>query len=558
VFFLVRSVLAGFLIGLAWRADFFSLLGLVGLGLFLYEQLRHSRFWACAVNAQIVGYFAFLTANGWMQWTVDSVVELSTTKSLLVVHGVHMLHGGSLLLFAVVWWCFRRSSSHGWLLGPLVWLVQEAIYPGMYPMRQGCLLLQIDPLLQISAITGVAGVTLQAFLIASLIPLGFRYFGGNVNLATEAEDSPRLDTMRLPNARTSGVVCAVVLLLTAINFGWGTMHIAHVNRAIAADAAGNETLSVVVLQNKTDYATHHVDMLKRSREHGQGCELMIWPECSIGQYHQSLNGFDDELEVLLNAVGVDARFQPWPKPDCHLLAGGYSWTGDAAKQQIDKKYVSAYLFDKAETVVGRHDKVQLMPGGEFIPGEAWFPWLTDWLGEDGDAEDSGDGNQTQFDPHTVPLTRGSDPRPVGSVNGVSIGAMLCCEDMYPEIARRLTNHGANLLVCLANGMSFNSEVGLRQHFNIGRFRAIENNRYFVRCGSKGVSCLISPTGQILKELPCLTEGTLNLEIPTGNREGTIYSMFGDALSIAAALFLVGFALVSALSPWLRRKNPERM
>ena len=562
MFFLARSVFAGFLFGLGWRIDSFALLGIVGMGLFLHEQLRQSRFLACAVNAILVGYIGFLTANGWMQWTVDSVVELSDFKSTLVVHGIHLLHGGSMLLFAMVWWFFRRISIYGWLLGPAIWLAQEAIYPGMYPMRQGCLLLQIQPLTQIAAIVGVAGVTLQAFLLASLIPLSFRYLGFDLpsQCADKSKESACPSSMLVPTAKASKFAGFAVLFLTAINFGWGSIRINQIDQAIAADPSKNDTLSLTVLQGPTEYATYHRDILKRSREHAEGSDLIIWPECSIGQYHQSLNCFDNELQVLLNSVGVDDRFQPWPKPECHLLAGGYSWTGDAAKRQVDQKYVSAYLFDKTETVVGRHDKVELMPGGEFIPGEAWFPWLTDWLGETDESEEEfGAGYQVRVDPSTIPLSRGSVAKPIGSVGGVSIGAMLCCEDMHPSVARQLTNQGADLFVCLANGMSFHSEVGLRQHFNIGRFRAIENNRYFVRCGSTGVTCLVSPTGQIVKSLPCLTEGTLHLEIPTAKREDTIYSSLGDALSISAGTLLAGFAIILGvchLLPGSRSKQSQ--
>ena len=540
MFFLARSVLIGFLFGLGWRIDSFALLSLIGMGLFLHEQLKHSRFLTCASNAILVGYFGFLTANGWMQWTVDSVVQLSDFKSLLVVHGIHLLHGGSFLLFATVWWCCRKISPYGWLLCPAIWLVQEAIYPAMFPMRQGCLLLQLQPMTQISAIAGVAAVTLQAVMLASLIPLGLRFIHGGRTRSNGVADSGPSCPTQLPTANTAKIASLAVLLMTALNFGWGSLRISQLNQAIDTEIAKADNVNIALLQGPTEYATYHQDIMKRSRQQAQNSDLIIWPECSIGQYHQSLNCFDDELKVLLNSVGVDDRFQPWPKPDCHLLAGGYSWTGDATKRKIDQKYVSAYLIDKSETVVGRHDKVQLMPGGEFIPGKAWFPWLTDWLGQGNVQEEYGAGYQVRVDPSAVPLSRGLAAKPVGSVGGLSIGAMLCCEDMHPKIARQLTNQGADLLVCLANGMSFDSESALRQHFNISRFRAIENNRYFIRCGSTGVSCLISPTGQIVSVLPCESEGTLNLEIPTGKRERTIYSSIGDSLSIASGIVLACF------------------
>ena len=177
----------------------------------------------------------------------------------------------------------------------------------------------------------------------------------------------------------------------------------------------------------------------------------------------------------MNAFGMGYRFQPFPDPQCYLLAAGYSWTRQPGQRKFDSKYVSAYLFDPQEQMVGRHDKIELMPGGEYVPGRNLVSWLSPtWATKMIRKRSPCPGERKQN--RSAPLMN------------LPLRVMLCCEDMFPSIARDMTNRGADILVCLANGMCFNSEVVLQQHFAISRFRAIENNRYFLRCGSFGVSC----------------------------------------------------------------------
>ena len=194
---------------------------------------------------------------------------------------------------------------------------------------------------------------------------------------------------------------------------------------------------------------------------------------------------------------------------------------------MESKFVSAFLVDPDEKVIGLHDKVELMAGGEYIPGDYFFPSLSNLLVDDEEL----DG---------IALSRGAVAKPIGEVGKTSIGVMLCCEDMYPQLSRDMTNRGADLLVCLANGMCFDSEIALRQHFAIARFRVIENNRYFIRCGSHGVSGLITPTGRLLNSASCFEQADLQVAVPVEDRPLTVFTRFGDTLTMASYVLLIGF------------------
>jgi len=371
---------------------------------------------------------------------------------------------------------------------------------------------------------------LQVFAIASLLPLTYLSWDSARNA-----DGPQKNRLYKR--------CMIVVLIgTLINLGWGSYRVYQIQQQ-AADFSGDH-LNVGVLQGDTEYAGSNESFAKRSRELTR-CDLILWPECSFGKYQQDLVDFSDETEVLKKSTGIGYQFRPLPDPNSYLLGGGYSWTprndpeaqaafqekyGFPKKPEIDQKYVSAFLLDPKEQLVGRHDKIELMAGGEYVPFAGVFPWLDDWL-----VEEATDG---------VLLSRGQKAMPIGDVNGVSVAALLCCEDMYPRLSSEMSRQGADLIVCLTNGMSFNSGIALQQHFNIGRFRAVENNRYFIRCGSHGISGIIMPDGSVQQTAPCFQEQELRLQVPRQKRTATWFSRFGDTLTPASYFMLLGMMILN--------------
>ena len=494
--FFLLSISPGLLTGYAWYDLAWGWLGVVGIGIFFLNQILYSGLLVRCFSAAITGYVGFWVATPWMSWTVGGLLEASPTQTFFIVHGIHLFHGGIFVLAAVILWILSRFVANRILYAPLVWLCCEAVYPLLLPMKQGCLLLEYEPLIQIASIFGGAGATLQLVLLATAIPLSAMLALGITSTAPSR-----------PNSRRPAIIgLAVIVVFTATNALWGSFRTAQ----LSAIAEGSATIPVAIIQGETEHAQAHASLKERSRKYSGDNTLVLWPECSVGKYSQSLTDFSDRKTVANLSVGTGFKFQPLPNPQCYLLAAGYSWTPQGPRGEpvanefgfkkrppwkLAEKFVSAFLISPDEKLAGRHDKQALMPGGEYTPGEKWCPPLARWLAsltESTDPEDSA--------PDDIQLSRGRSSAPIGEVNGVSIGVLLCCEDMAPEISRQLVRQGADVLVTLANGMSFNSEVALKQHLAISQFRAVENNRYFIRCSSNGVSCLVSPTGKILNAL----------------------------------------------------------
>jgi apolipoprotein N-acyltransferase len=540
---LAASAFGGGLIGLSWHESQVPLIGLAGifgLALILYTQLKARSIGLAIFSALVAGYVSFCISETWIASTAQSLTESSPVWSAVIGHGVHLWHGGLFVLFAIAYWPLRRSLNNGWMLAPAVWVACESVYPMLYPAKQGSLILDVTCLAQCTSLTGVAGASFQVILIALTIASFILWleqcFTNNRGHIESAGD-------RLPAAVSASYLkinawgWLVLLIPTIANglFGsiqsrkYSTQTSPSFSFAQGDDLASSQprlnrivdekTLKLTLLQTDTEYATFHLDLMKLSKIHATGSDLLVWPECSVGKYNQQLTDFTSEQNVYENATQMGYRFRPLPDPPCSLLAGGYSWQKLPGQQQIQSMCVSAFLFDVKEQLLGRHDKIELMAGGEYRPIESFSPELANMIfGAVDDLEK----------PKLRPGTKAS---PVGSVNQVPIGAMLCCEDMYSDISRELVRNGAQVLICMANGMAFDQEAPLRQHFNIARFRAIENNRYFVRCGSHGVTCLVSPTGQVIGEAPCFETAIANLSIPVAQpRSMTFFSRYGDWLT----------------------------
>ena len=539
--FLFYSILAGALVGVGWVWPSLSLLGIAGLAFFLHGQILQPKLRWRFFHGLVTGYIAFAVANFWMVWTIENTVALTSLQATLFAQAIHLFHGGVFACFAFVGWFAEKKIPHGWLLWPALFALVEMLWPSLYPARQGCLLFSISPLVQVVSIFGISAATFQLVAISGLFPLGLRYFFGG----PEHQPSGR---------RHALLAMSAIVIMTGCNFGWGYWRCSEIEQA-ERDYVGDK-LSILALQNETSYATYHVDLVAHSREASEDCDLIVWPECSLGHFDKSLTSFSDwkKLSKLSYGYGSVSK-RPLPKPKRHLLAAGYSSVRKSESEvvtlaalneeppepKIESKYVTAYLISPEEEILGVHDKVELMAGGEYMPAEWLVTPVSRWLAaleaEDGLGESEADKFEQEepaFDPSTYPLSRGNETGPIGTIEGVSVGTMLCCEDMYSHVSREETKNGADVLICLANGICFNDQAALEQHYMIGRFRALENNRYLLRCGSVGVSALLNPAGNEVDKLDCFENSQMNIDIPCRQRELSLFTVWGEWPLYAAA------------------------
>ena len=211
-------------------------------------------------------------------------------------------------------------------------------------------------------------------------------------------------------------------------------------------------------------------------------------------------------------------------------------------------YNSAYLLDTKAKIIGRYDKMHLVPFGEYIPLARWpvLSGLTPYA-----ADDPG-------------YAHGDAAQPLLKWNGVSFGVLICYEDIFAELGRRAASRGADFLVNLSSESWFAGTAEVPQHFRIARFRAVETRLPLVRCCNVGVTAVVDPAGRTVSVLegsdsPEGASGVLRAGVPLADpARSSPYVFLGDAFAWAcavAAVALVAFARRST-PPEVKPETPD--
>lgn len=129
---------------------------------------------------------------------------------------------------------------------------------------------------------------------------------------------------------------------------------------------------------------------------------------------------------------------------------------------------------------------------------------------------------------------------VSSDNISRTAPVVCYESVYGEYVGEYVKNGANFISIITNDGWWGDTPGYKQHLKYGRLRAIETRRWIARSANTGVSCFISPMGEIQQATQYWKPAVISQPI-TLNNELTFYTRFGDY--IARAAFCISIALL---------------
>jgi apolipoprotein N-acyltransferase len=186
---------------------------------------------------------------------------------------------------------------------------------------------------------------------------------------------------------------------------------------------------------------------------------------------------------------------------------------------------SAVSWDGNRLGAVTYDKLKPVPMGEYFPFENTSAGRAVWTQVFALF-------RLRFDPPPI----GQSTRPL-SLNGVLYGTYICYDSIFSWVARQQALNGAQVLVNISND-GWYTGWGVRQHFQMGRMRAIETRRWVIRSVNEGVAAVIDDLGRPVVVLDS-GEGTLHAryKLLTG---ASIYMRVGDvpALLLALSLLLV--------------------
>ncbi len=205
--------------------------------------------------------------------------------------------------------------------------------------------------------------------------------------------------------------------------------------------------------------------------------------------------------------------------------------GSVDRDEKNKLWNTAVLFNREGGLAGRYDKTLLVPFGEFFP-------LRRFLGPVFAAYGAGDDD---FQHGTLPGVVTVDS---GAGGPVKVGVLICYESGYGRLAAANIRNGAQALALLTSDQAFGTSAGPYQHADFSVLRAVETRRYLVRAASTGVSEIVDPWGRIPESLGINKRGYLTGDIRLRN-DRTLYARWGDWFLGACLVFVAGTVLVLA-------------
>jgi len=452
------------------------------------------------------GFAFFLIGVHWIALLSDVAITVPWLKYPAWVAAAAYLSLFPAVTTAIAGWLVRRTRVPLAFVFPLALLAVEELrasgelgFPWFQP---GYSQHAYAPLLQMASLGSVSLVTLW---LVVLNVLAWRALAGTARLR-------------------AGLGAALLLLLP---WFWGLRVLD------AAPSAAAEPVTVALVQGNIPgemkwSGRHQREILGRflslsTEAAGRTPRptLLVWPETATGTYLARQPGELAAVAAFVQRTGLP------------VFSGMPDWRFGA---DDSVEYLNAAALIGSTGVRGRfYAKRHLVPFGERMPFQAWFPALGDiQLG------------QAEWTPGTGTVLF---PSPAGPFS-----CLVCFESIFPDLARDDVRRGARWLVNITNDEWFGNSAALYQHAAMAPFRAVENHVPLARCANTGLTMIIDAHGRVTRRLPVWTAAVLTGPLsPPGLP--TPYTRIGDWPGILAGLATALLAIVAALRALTGRRAP---
>jgi apolipoprotein N-acyltransferase len=416
----------------------------------------------------------------------------------------------------------RRSRGAGFIVFPAAWTVFDWLrslgflgYPwGMLGASQ----YSVIPVIQISSLTGVWGVTFLLVLCNSVIA----WYGG---LSAGA--------LAVRRGAAPAVGLAAVLAFTLCWAGGNALIDA------GTSSAGVKSVRLALIQQnddprKNDYRLVF-DTLRSLTDRALASEpdLVVWSETAFVPNIRRWSREDPSVYPLAALVRDFLAYQK--KIGKWLLTGNDDYSlvmQDGTEERQD--YNGAVLFSPQGTRVETYHKIHLVPFTEYFPFKKQLPGIYRLL--------------LSFDAY---LWEPGDRRVVFRHPLFAFSTPICFEDVFPDDVRRFVREGAQVILNLSNDYWSLTEAEGMQHAANAVFRAVENGRPIARAAASGLTCMVDARGRITARSPFYGESFLIVDVPLLSFRQTVYTRWGDWFPVSLALLL--FLLAAWSFAWPHRK-----
>ena len=459
--------------------------------------------WQGFLLGYVCGLIWYLGSCSWIFHVMHVYGGIGNAMSilLLILFSLYLALYHGLFGFLLALMAARRNgfSLRALVFTPFVWVAVELARTHITGFPWDLLgITQVDniPLSRIATVTGVYGISFEIALVNTAVAAAFL----------------------VPHARRK-------LLLTAALVAAIVLHAGKLTKPEALPTEHGVTLvqaNIPILEAdwSLDYLQQTLESLRAlsvrpQNEKADSPGLIIWPESPAPFWTTDLH-LRSTLANVARATGS------------YIIAGsiGIDHTGDPNRHP--EIYNSASVIAPTGAWTARYDKIHLVPFGEYVPFEKLFSFaggLTRQIGT---------------------FARGKSREPLG-VGNIKAGVFVCYESIFPDEVRQFARNGGEVLVNVSNDGWYGEGGAARQHLNMARMRAVENNRWLLRDTNSGITAVIDPFGRIVAEAP--RNQRLALQAAFGLEESTtFYTRHGDWFAFVCAIITLAGVLLHYMAP----------
>ncbi len=497
----------------------------------IFIVVRRNNWLGVMLLGFLYGYGAYALFNFWL-----SRFHPLAHIIVPVIYAVYFL-----VLFPLLKLTDRLFPRFGYLIQLLVWMAFEYLrtlgFLGYSYGIMGYSQYLFLPLIRISAITGVWGVT-------ALVVFPSVYLGNALKDVSQVNLRGWLEAIRRFYSRHK-ISPMVYVALFCISIVYGLVQ--------KTDFTDQRQWRVALIQPNVDpwhggqkayeesYAIH--TRLSTEAIQTDSPDIVVWSETAFvpGIDWHTRYRTDQERYRLVKELREYLDEQPVPfvigNDDGQLERYGHPPVNpDGTLNRLD--YNAAILYIDGE-IADTYRKLHLVPFTEGFPFEKSLPGIYNWL--------------KAADTH---FWQKGDTYTVFEADGVRFSTPICFEDTFGYLSRGFVERGAQVIVNMTNDSWSKSVAAEMQHMNMAVFRAVENKRTVIRASNGGITCTIEPDGHITGMLEPFVESYLVKDIPVYDGTTTLYTRWGDWLGIGFAV-AAGISLIVGVILAVRRRISRR-
>lgn len=249
-------------------------------------------------------------------------------------------------------------------------------------------------------------------------------------------------------------------------------------------------------------------------------EIVIWPENS------------SDLDPFVEADAAALIDQAAKAIGVPILVGAVVESKTDPQNEV---YNMGIMWDPVTGAGETYIKNAPVPFGEFIPFRSILTKLI-----------------SRYERVPRDFAHGTEPG-IFTVNGVTLGDLICFEVAVDSVVNRVINAGAQVLVVQTNNATYAGTALPQQQLQIERLRAIENDRTVVVAATTGISARIAPDGSVDPIIEDGEVGSFVVEVlPHSNLTPAV--RFGPYVELLLCLLVVGVLVFIPIRERRRRSS----